>query len=647
MGAFNSDGTLAGSNAKAPSAVKLSWLQKHLSEIGGGGGAVAGGITGAAVGSVVPVIGTGIGGIIGAGLGGLLGGSAGEAAEKTAEGHDFKDVQGDVLKEGALQGLYGAGGEVGGQLIGRGLGAVLGKVAGKGAEVAASPVESLLAQGAKAPSRVTGLAPHEVQRILETVPETAKTLTGLGVTTPEKIAGAADLTTGKTGYLNSFVRRFVDAGGPVDVTKTQGAADTALRNLTDPVAKREVTKNIGDILGKLRLSDNPIGSNVIGHSEPGNVFDAIQTLDQHMASSDSKPAITAYKSVKDALEKSLFKEGGANAVAAGYKLGPEEASQILADAKAQGLPKVGQHIVDTVNNASDISTLRSAQAPFVNAGKAAQGFERSTVGTTGILNNLRSAHTPFQMANAPFKAAAQSNLASSLGRLAGKAVEVPASLGAAAVDNLGSTLGRVGAQGAVRAQSLTPSQEAPVEQASIMDATGADTASPDTASSSSAFTPETLQALAIHDIQATGGKNLDKIAQLDKLFGSGSKAGAASSTEANTISNAKSAISQLDSIEKALQSGRGSVGPISGRVRSLNPYDTDQKTLDSQFNMAAQTVAKGLEGGKLSDQDIKRYREMLPTITDTRETALSKLANVRGLLQQQLGGYTDLTGLGQ
>lgn len=92
---------------------------------------------------------------------------------------------------------------------------------------------------------------------------------------------------------------------------------------------------------------------------------------------------------------------------------------------------------------------------------------------------------------------------------------------------------------------------------------------------------------------------------------------------------------QLQSLTQAIDKNAASMGPIAGRVAGLNPYGTQAKAFDSQMKIAAQNIGKSLEGGKLTDADISRYREMLPSLTDTPELAKAKIQGVQELIAQR------------
>ena len=107
----------------------------------------------------------------------------------------------------------------------------------------------------------------------------------------------------------------------------------------------------------------------------------------------------------------------------------------------------------------------------------------------------------------------------------------------------------------------------------------------------------------------------------------------AQQTEA--ISGQDAALKQLDDLEALIGANAESMGPFAGRLGKLNPYNTTAKGMDAAAKLAAQNIGKSLEGGKLTDADIERYRAMLPNMTDAPEVAAEKLNIVRRLVMQR------------
>jgi hypothetical protein len=61
----------------------------------------------------------------------------------------------------------------------------------------------------------------------------------------------------------------------------------------------------------------------------------------------------------------------------------------------------------------------------------------------------------------------------------------------------------------------------------------------------------------------------------------------------------------------------------------------DAQIARSQLESAAQTIGTYLEGGKLAEGDIKKYRKILPQITDTDYVARGKIAKLRELIERK------------
>lgn len=105
---------------------------------------------------------------------------------------------------------------------------------------------------------------------------------------------------------------------------------------------------------------------------------------------------------------------------------------------------------------------------------------------------------------------------------------------------------------------------------------------------------------------------------------------------------AESAFSALDDARKLTnETYKDIVGPTTGLGSKLaatfefGDRGVRAKELDAALSARAQTIGKYLEGGKMTDQDITRYKAMLPTITDSPAVADSKVQNLQRLLAQK------------
>jgi len=108
--------------------------------------------------------------------------------------------------------------------------------------------------------------------------------------------------------------------------------------------------------------------------------------------------------------------------------------------------------------------------------------------------------------------------------------------------------------------------------------------------------------------------------------------------QAEAIASARSAMKALDQAQDLLKETEDISGPVMGKVSglmgSLGMGKTGEKAAgaEAQLKSRAQIIGKYLEGGKLTDEDIRRYMKILPTLTDRPEVAKTKIENLRTLL---------------
>jgi hypothetical protein len=91
----------------------------------------------------------------------------------------------------------------------------------------------------------------------------------------------------------------------------------------------------------------------------------------------------------------------------------------------------------------------------------------------------------------------------------------------------------------------------------------------------------------------------------------------------------------LDPLDSLIEEQGDMFGPVEGRLRSANPYDTEAQAADAGLRRAAQTIGSYMEGGVLRKEDEIKYRKMLPQLTDTVAVAKKKLDGVRKLLAKK------------
>lgn len=123
----------------------------------------------------------------------------------------------------------------------------------------------------------------------------------------------------------------------------------------------------------------------------------------------------------------------------------------------------------------------------------------------------------------------------------------------------------------------------------------------------------------------------------------------ASNVESLASSNA--ALKALEQANLSVQKSEAPTGPIAGQFsKGLAAFEIGKtgvaaKELDAQLKLNAQSIGKYLEGGKLTDEDIKRYKQMLPNLTDSPESAAKKTELLYRLISEKQ--KSEIEGLGQ
>ena len=97
-------------------------------------------------------------------------------------------------------------------------------------------------------------------------------------------------------------------------------------------------------------------------------------------------------------------------------------------------------------------------------------------------------------------------------------------------------------------------------------------------------------------------------------------------SQVTELADISSSIDQMSTLDISKYSTI--MGPVQGRSRALNPYDTEAQAFQADMVLVAQNVGKALEGGVLRQEDTKKYLKILPQISDTPEIAKRKIDNV-------------------
>lgn len=112
-------------------------------------------------------------------------------------------------------------------------------------------------------------------------------------------------------------------------------------------------------------------------------------------------------------------------------------------------------------------------------------------------------------------------------------------------------------------------------------------------------------------------------------------------TEAVGLGGATASFKALEDVSALLEGAKDLIGPGQGLLSKGAAYfqlgDMGERaaTLDAELKSRAQTIGKYLEGGKLTNEDIERYKASLPLLTDSLTVAKNKIKNLQRLIAQK------------
>ncbi len=666
-------GLAAHLNTTAPAPVQTGSGRQSTgigSFLGGTIGAIGGGLLG---GGATFGLGAAPGAIAGGGAGSALG----DALEQLLTHSDHHVDLGNVGQEGAM----GLAGGVAGKAIGagvKGLRAAQGLNIGlKGIQTAdqlapkagnlASALDQIpgkMTAAGKADTAANKLLASQYGTISKPVARsvdlngTVGTLSKYGITKPadaERIAGAF---TGSDGLVSKAVR---SAAGSADRVSTDGIRKIAQDALVNNQVVGAKAKGFNQFLTATmnKLAGGGSGTLKPG-AHPSDTLDVIKSLESraadltgkggtyHLPTSEDKALAKVHTEVANELKDRLY--GGANV---SKVLTPEFRSSLVD--LHPGNAKWANFVDNTVMKVKDPGQLRSTMAPFVKISKAIGEADTNSGTFGGKVGNAAGSRGLLGQA-----------AAATLGSNVAKRTAAGAIKGAnSAVQTAGTIAGAAIPQGAARAllnpQTPQPPTTALPEQtpadALSIDPTAA-TGAQDTPQSSSAFTPETLQALAIHDIQTTGGKNLDKIATLEKVFGSSPTTNKPLSDAANKgVGNAASGLAALDQLSAELKKNPGVLnknavaGILPGSLGNAARNASGTAGYEAARKEAMDILARLRTGAAMSKNEESFYSNLLPAPGDSPTVAAQKIARYRaefqGYLNRAQGGSPDLTSLTQ
>lgn len=588
------------------------------------------------------------------------GGSAGEALKEKLSGQKLSG------KDIATQGALGAAGEGAGQVIGKVGASVLPKLLSKNA----TPVADAL-QGKSTKivlGQIAGNLPSNSIRTgsqLGSLNEKADLATSLGLYSGADRQKAASLVTGPNGLVNKLKQTVLGNAGPLpalggikDAT-TKAIVENGVSGAAD---KKAVTEAINAQVAKA----NPQGS-IATMTDAPSVFKTQQNIEKLAATERAKGNLNvsnAYRDVAAHIGSQIDQHTGVNDLVSSLTVPEDEMSKFVGVASKQfGKNKgnaLANYVQDAVAHAKSLPDLRAIEANFIPGAQAETNSAIRGVQTPAdsMLGNLAGASV------SPFgKLGLVKTLASKVSgpeaALFGHAANAVTPIEQNLPNVVQRLLGRSGVNGLAGGSTSvadtgtapeTPQAESPAEGAVTLSDSPSGGASSgmggsDSSDSGSVFSPQVLQALAISDLEKTGGKNLSSIATLASLFGAkGSQSSTPSSSSvvkptSQQLGEAQSGESSLQSLEGMIQSNPGIVSKtaipgqnlpvIGGLVKRLSGTGDYQAAASNTLD----ALARARTGAAMSKTEQAFYQKLLPQAGDSSDTVQYKLQQLQSALE--------------
>lgn len=595
---------------------KKGFWTDQISTGGGIAGALSGAAGGAALGTAVGPIGTAAGGILGALIGGFSGGAAGEVAENVMTGDEWHK---NALKEGAINGVFGAGPIRAASLVAR-TGAGLAKGAGKDALAQAGtkaltdkPIRNMLSKplvnmGDRATTRGVGLSGSQIGKVEERA----------GMALPQFMrseglqgAGVDDITA-HVGTLNKQFGDIVSRTGNVPKVEVQSALNSLKKNLTGPnmtVDDARVAKQVADELEFVLAKQ--------GDMIPAKTLNSIKSrfdkrvTPSNFASDPAKWSVDhqAASVLRDALRTASEKAGAAGAGEL------KTLGNRIAAARTLEEQAIKQARVGTGNGPIG---LRDSIAGALGFGAGGPVGAVSAGAATHALNSRTG----------------QQLVAKGADSLAGRLRTPGPGL------TRGGVVGRVGAAGAATGglnaslansqPDIQPTGDLAMDSEALLDApsTGLEgTMTGGMEQPTSAISKDEIMAAMLQDLQTTGGANISKLKTIYELS-QPEKVDPMSSQASKDLSNAQAGIDAITNLRSLLSADpslqRKSVvdgqalGGLVGSLLGTGEYDAARQ-------QAVDVIARLRTGAAITTQEEKRFLKMLPQAFDSPEVASYKL----------------------
>lgn len=542
-----------------------------------------------------------------------LGGAAGEFGAQKSN-HEQTNV-GNILKEGALSGAFGAGGEA---FTGLKIAKAAGEAAGEGGNVLSKIGVGLSAtDGGRVAADAAGSATRGATQ------RTVDNLFGDATGVKAGGSGAKLVTPQQASELQDFLLK------DVKVPRTANANQVL-----------EHTANFKTTTGKAIADTVEAGNRAVTSVEKNAIIDAIKTDAKKIAGFDitkSAEAKTLIKQISSANTLSELNDlrQGADALQNFARSGT---------AKVPGLERVAQSVRTNIDKltAKEIEGLKPLQTAYSRANRVLDLAGPAAKSPTGI--SFGAFKLPGGAATQSLKAGAATGIRGA-GDLAGTIAPL---VRAGATQIIPRALG---------GDYASPADAGPQDLGTaVSNAQSGDYGAPTNSmgmSSLASLNSEINDAIRA-DLAQTGGKNVSNLLAYQKFYSENiaSNGGSTTKLTANQQTNhdnLQSALASLQAASENFDAAGGAKGPIQGELAKIPLFgqyiNAKGSTYEKSKTDTALTLAKALTNSARAPQAVfDRVFESLPDISDRPEVIQTKLSYLYNqiLKQAQAHGFDDV-----
>lgn len=608
---------------------KKNFLLDQISTVGG----ILGGIGGSLL---SPIAGTAAGSGVGSALG--------QALENAITG----DAIGNgVVKEGLVGGVLGVGPlKLGGKVLTK-----VAPRAGKSVEEAGANLLGSQANLTRAEARRAGVNPQDTFREINK---------RTGLTNMNKVADVSKNVTGENGVLSELTRNAIGNTKGVDIGDLRSFTDDLLVNKA-PSVTGSVRKNVQDqIKNSVVKAYGGSKGSLSTLADPYEAFDVARTFESNASrlrtlpnpTSADRELATVYSSLAKEINSRLASAPGvADGVVQARQQAAESFRQLAASAPSRSERAAYEKLAQETEGLTDVASVRSAQAPFVQAGKIDKATAQAQAGAGAQLGGQmtglgRFLQRPTNAVAIPLNAATPSvgGVLTKVGRNLQQPATAPSALGIA---------GRVGVGGVASglAEQLSASDNLSADTPVMNEGAQLPMGTPPEATPQG--TGQEARA-AVQQILASGGsledatKYVSLLAALNEIDSPATPK--LSATQVQQANNAQSGLSDLQTLSGMLQqdpriAAKAAIpgGGLARRLTGTTDYDAAKQNI-------VDVISRLRSGAAITNDEARRYMSLLPGAADSAESAQAKIARLTQLLSgfasPQPGGSDLASALG-